>query len=82
MLRKLDGVPVYVVRKIGSSKTRTLHRNMLALCPFDVPEPTTSSSEQEDEEMPSEVPSSDCTSEEQDDSETIPPPDGFQDVRA
>ena len=82
VLRKLDGVPVYVVRKIGSSKTRTLHRNMLALCPFDVPEPTTSSSEQEDEEMPSEVPSSDCTSEEQDDSETIPPPDGFQDVRA
>ena len=78
VLRKLDGVPVYVVRKIGSSKTRTLHRNMLALCPFDVPEPTctTSSSEQENEEMPS----FDCTLEEQDGSQTIPPPDGFQDV--
>ena len=36
IVRKQQGIPVYVVRQVGSPNTRTLHRNMLMLCPFDV----------------------------------------------
>ena len=37
VLRKLSNTPVYVVRKVGTTQTRTLHRNMIVECPFDVP---------------------------------------------
>ena len=42
IVRKLPTFPAYVVRRTGSKKTRTLHRNMLAPCPFDVPPSSTS----------------------------------------
>ncbi len=37
VVRKLPGFPVYTVRQMGSRRMRTLHRNMLTECPFDVP---------------------------------------------
>ena len=48
VLRKLPTTPVYVVRKIGTTQTRTLHRNMLIECPFEVQgdDDSTSSSDQ------------------------------------
>ena len=36
VVRKLDGIPVYTVRQLVSRKLRTLHRNMISLCPFEV----------------------------------------------
>ena len=37
VVRRLPGFPVYTVRQMGSKRMRTLHRNMLTECPFDVP---------------------------------------------
>ena len=36
VVRKLDGIHVYTVRQLVSQKLRTLHRNMILLCPFEV----------------------------------------------
>ena len=36
VIKKLGGCPAYVVRQLGTKRVRTLHRNMLTKCPFEV----------------------------------------------
>ncbi|XP_038054616.1 uncharacterized protein LOC119726831 [Patiria miniata] len=48
VIRKLQGFPVYTVRQMGSRKTRTLHRDIITACPFDVPEEESKSTRPEE----------------------------------
>ena len=36
VLKQLGDLPVYTVQQCGSQKTRNLHRNLLAICPFEI----------------------------------------------
>ena len=36
VLKQLGDLPVYTVQQCGSQKTRYLHRNLLAICPFEI----------------------------------------------
>ena len=75
VVRKLQGIPSYVVRKAGTSSVRTLHRNMLMLCPFDVtPSEASSSGRDTAQPLPVEHASLDESS------GVVLPPDDFQDT--
>ena len=68
VIRKLQDLPVYVVKKVGSTKTRSLHRNMLVTCPFEV---TLSSKEDTSDANPDHLSSGD---------DVPPPPPGLHDA--
>ena len=38
VVRKLPNLPVYMVRDLDGTRTRTIHRNLLSVCPFDLSE--------------------------------------------
>ena len=37
VVKKLDGIPVYTLKQLETQKERTVHRNLISLCPFEVP---------------------------------------------
>ena len=75
VVRKLQGIPSYAVRRAGTSTVRTLHHNMLMLCPFDVtPTEASSSGRDEAHPIPGELTSCDNSS------DVVLPPDGFRDT--
>ena len=65
VVRKLPGIPSYVVRRLGTSVVRTLHRNMLMLCPFPVTPPEDSKTEQDETDSATGL---------------VLPPEGFRDA--